>query len=145
MKRRHATVDLILLDESIKIDLDLGRILVCVNFEVTEVTTLPAERDVNIKTERMLNSRRLVERVEDVGNILGLPLREWWVVRDKIVSYFGSGLSDLYGHGINQISIVIGVCQLTISYEPFGVLRPLRVSCLRRFLTQRNAEIRRDR
>ena len=50
LERRHAAVDLVLFDQSVEIDLDLGSVLVCVNFEIAEVTALPAERDVDVET-----------------------------------------------------------------------------------------------
>src|SRR6185436_11698452 len=50
LEGRHAAVDLILLDERVEIDLDLGSVLVCVDFEVAEQAALPAERNVNIET-----------------------------------------------------------------------------------------------
>src|ERR1043165_6943868 len=49
-ERRHTTVKLVLLDQRVEIDLDLGSVLIRVDFEVTEVTALATERNVNIKT-----------------------------------------------------------------------------------------------
>src|SRR4029078_5780339 len=49
-KRRHATVKLVLFDQRVEVDLDLGCVLICVDFEVAEVTALATERNVDIKT-----------------------------------------------------------------------------------------------
>src|ERR1044072_3931419 len=105
LKRRHAAVELVFFDQRVEIDLDLRSILVRVDFEITEETTLPAEGDVNVKTQGIFDSWRLVERVEYRGNKLRLPLRERRLVRDKIIPYFSSGLGDVYRHGTIQISI----------------------------------------
>src|ERR1041384_429043 len=59
-KRRHATVKLVLFDQRVEIDFDLGGVLIGVDFEVTEVTTLAAEGNVYVKTQRIFNSRRLI-------------------------------------------------------------------------------------
>jgi hypothetical protein len=48
-ERRHATVKLVLFDQCVEIDLDLGSVLVGIDFEVTKVTAFTAERNVNIK------------------------------------------------------------------------------------------------
>src|SRR5689334_14092870 len=48
-ERRRATVKLVLFDQRVEIDLDLGGVLIRVDFEVTEMTALAAERDVDIK------------------------------------------------------------------------------------------------
>ena len=99
LKSGHAAVDFILFDQRVEIDLDLGCVLVRVDFEVTEVAALAAERDVNVKTERIFNARRLVERLEGVSHKLRLPLRERRIIRDKIIADFGSGLlSNIYSH-----------------------------------------------
>ena len=50
MERRHAAVEFILFDQRVEIDLDLGCILVCVDFEIAEEAALPAERDMDIET-----------------------------------------------------------------------------------------------
>src|SRR3569832_446809 len=50
LKRRHATVELVLFDQRVEVHLDLRRVLVCVDFEVTEQTAFPAKRDVNVET-----------------------------------------------------------------------------------------------
>src|SRR5215217_2338939 len=50
LKRRHAAVELVLFDQRVEVDLDLGRVFVCVDFEVAEQAALPAERNVNVQT-----------------------------------------------------------------------------------------------
>src|SRR5690242_9237485 len=49
LKSRPAAVELVLFDQRVKIDFDLGGVLVGVDFEITEQAALAAERDVNIK------------------------------------------------------------------------------------------------
>src|SRR6185436_7371253 len=48
-KRGHATVKLVLLDQRVEIRLDLGGVLVRVDFEVTKVTALATERNVDVE------------------------------------------------------------------------------------------------
>src|SRR5215212_9336870 len=50
LKRRHTAVKLVLFDQRIEIDLDLRRVLVCVDFEITEQAALAAKRNVNVET-----------------------------------------------------------------------------------------------
>src|SRR5919205_407362 len=45
LERGHAAVELVLLDQRVEVDLDLRRVLVCVDFEVTEEAALPAKRN----------------------------------------------------------------------------------------------------
>ena len=42
LERGHAAVELVLFDQRVEIDFDLGSVLVCVDFEVAEVAALPA-------------------------------------------------------------------------------------------------------
>jgi hypothetical protein len=74
LKSGAAAVEFILLNERIEINLDLRSILVCVDFEVAEFASLAAERDVNIKAERIVYPRRFVQRRERFTDSLGLPL-----------------------------------------------------------------------
>src|SRR6185369_8620091 len=50
LKSRHATVELVLFDQRVEIDLDLGSVLVCVDFEVAKQAALPAEGNMNVET-----------------------------------------------------------------------------------------------
>src|SRR6185369_7436958 len=72
-KGRHAAVKFVLFDQRVEIDLDLGGVLVSVDLEITEVAALPAEGNMNIETQRIVDSRRLVERVDYFRKKLGLP------------------------------------------------------------------------
>ena len=54
LKGAGAAVNLILLDQRVEIDLDLGGVLVGVDFEVTELAALAAKRNVEVKPERLV-------------------------------------------------------------------------------------------
>src|SRR5262249_60347131 len=84
----HAAVDFILLDQRVEIDLDLRSVLIRVDFEVTKFASLAAERDVYVKTKRLLHSRRLIQRIDRVLDVFRLPLRERRIVRDEIMADF---------------------------------------------------------
>src|ERR1044072_4897777 len=49
-ERRHATVKLVLFDQRVQVDLDLGRVLIRVDFEVTKVTALATKGNVDVET-----------------------------------------------------------------------------------------------
>ena len=49
LKRRHATVEFVLFDQRVEIDLDLRSVLICIDFEVTEVTAFATKRDVDVE------------------------------------------------------------------------------------------------
>src|SRR5689334_4801164 len=104
LKRSGATVELVLFDQRVEIDLDLGSILVGIDFEVTKETTLAAERNVQIETEWIVYARGLRERVEGLRYELRLPLRERRVVRDKIIPYLSPGLRYLYSHEFSKLA-----------------------------------------
>jgi len=89
-KGGHATVKFVLFDQRVEINLDFGGVLVGVDFEITEVAALPAKGNMNIEAEGIVDSRRLVERVDYFRKKLGLPLRKRWIVRDKKIPYFSS-------------------------------------------------------
>src|SRR6185369_10894950 len=116
LKPRAAAVELVLFDQRIEVDLDLRRVLVCVDFEVAEQAALPAKRNVKVQTQRIVDARRLIERVDSFCHKLGLPLRERRIVRDKIISYFSSGLGDICRHKTSQVSI--NVCSEQFSVQP---------------------------
>src|SRR5262249_22668170 len=84
----HAAVDFILLDQRVEIDLDLRSVLVRVDFEVTKFAPLAAERDVNVKPERLLDARGTAQRLDRVRDVFRLPLRERRIVGDEIIADF---------------------------------------------------------
>ena len=90
LKRGRAAVEFVLFDQRVEIDLNLGGVLVGVDFEVTELAALAAERNVNIKAERIVDARRLVERRDGLANKLRFPLRKRRIIRNKIISDFSS-------------------------------------------------------
>src|SRR5262245_61661956 len=70
----HAAVDFILLDQRVEIDLDLRSVLVRVDFEVTKFAPLAAEGNVDVKPERLLDTRGPAERLDRVRNVFRFPL-----------------------------------------------------------------------
>src|SRR5262249_29113573 len=84
-----AAVNFIFLDEGAQILLDLCGVLVRVHLKVTKLTSLPAERDMKIQTERFLSAWRLVQGLERARDVFGSPLRERWVIGNEIIADLG--------------------------------------------------------
>jgi hypothetical protein len=57
-----------------QVDLYLRGILVNVNLEITELASLPAERYMEIGAERLVNSRRTLQALNNRRDVLRLPL-----------------------------------------------------------------------
>src|SRR6185369_2871095 len=146
LKPRAAAVELVLFDQRIEVDLDLRRVLVCVDFEVAEQAALPAKRNVKVQTQRIIDARRLIERVDSFCHKLGLPLRERRIVRDKIISYFGSGLGDIYRHKTSQVSINAVLGAILCATSVFSVSLCLCGDLIARTTTetQRTQRLHRD-
>jgi hypothetical protein len=84
---------------------------------------------MEVETKRIVYARRLSQRVERLGNKLGLPLGERRVVRDKIIPYFSSALRNVYSHELSNLAS-------TTPDEQFGLYNPV-VSGLK-FFSLRN-------
>src|SRR6185295_9644398 len=61
-----------------------------INLEITEVTSLPAERDVQVQPEGRAGSRCAVESGQGFGHVLGFPERVGRVVRDEVTAHGGA-------------------------------------------------------
>src|SRR5215510_1669539 len=60
LKRRSPAVNFVFSYQGIEIVLDLSRILIRINLEIAEFATFTAKRDVQIKPQRVIYSRRLI-------------------------------------------------------------------------------------
>src|SRR5258705_570933 len=85
-----SAVALSFLDQGIEIEFDFAGVLVRVDFEVAKLATLTAKRYVQIKTEWIVDSRRLIERLYRFRHIFWLPFRKRRIVGNKIVPDFSS-------------------------------------------------------
>src|SRR6266487_5898542 len=93
-----AAVAFNLLDECVEIKFNLAGIFVRIDFEVAKLTALAAERDVKVKTERVLSTGRLIQRLNRVGDVFRFPLRERRIVRNKIIADFSARLRRVGRH-----------------------------------------------
>jgi hypothetical protein len=88
--RRRPRQALPLAGQRLQVLLHLLRVLVGVDPEVTEVTPLPAERDVQVEAERHASWRRPLERRPRVSrDRLGRPYRERRIGSDEIAADAG--------------------------------------------------------
>jgi len=69
--------------------LDLFRVLICIDFEVTELAALATKRDMDIEPKRIMDARRFVQRFDSAVNMFRFPLRKWRVIGNEIVSNLG--------------------------------------------------------
>ncbi len=98
LKSVRAAVDFILLDQRVQVSLNLRGVLVGVDFEVTKLAPLTAERDVNVEAERLIGARRPIQRLDRVSGIFRLPLRERRIVGDEVIADFGFGVRCFCHH-----------------------------------------------
>lgn len=98
LKSACAAVAFNLLDQCVKINFNLAGILVRIDFEVAKLAALAAERDVKVKTERVLGTGRLIQRLNRVGDVFRFPLRERRIVRNKIIADFSARLRRVGRH-----------------------------------------------
>src|SRR5262249_8994558 len=85
LERVCAAVELVFFDQRVEIALDLGGVLVGVNFEVTEFAAFAAEGYVEIEAKRLIGSRRLGESLNYGWNVFRFPLREGRIIRDEVI------------------------------------------------------------
>src|SRR5262249_29492865 len=90
LKSRCVAVELILFDQGVEVDLNLGSVLVGIDLEITKLATLATERNVNIETERIVDASRFFQRRDCFADELRFPLRKGWIVRDEVVADFGA-------------------------------------------------------
>ena len=93
-----AAVAFNLLNECVEIKFNLAGIFVRIDFEVAKLAALAAERDVQVKTERVLGAGRLIQRLNRVGDVFRFPLRERRIVRNKIIADFSAHLRRVGRH-----------------------------------------------
>ena len=86
-------VQFVFFNQGVEVDLDLGSILVRVDFEITKLAALPTERNVDVKAEWIVDARRFIEGRERFANELRLPLRERRIVRNEVVADIRARLS----------------------------------------------------
>src|SRR6185503_6813828 len=91
LERIRAAVELILFDQRIEIAFDLRGVFVGIDFVITKLAPLATEWNVQIKPERVFDTRRLVERLNGLRDVFRLPQGERRVIRDKVIADLGLG------------------------------------------------------
>src|SRR5687767_14509395 len=98
LKRGRTAIQFVFLYQRVEVDLDLGRVLVRVDFEIAKLAALATERNMDVEAERIIHPRRLIQCRQHLADELRFPLRERRIVRNEIVSDFRSRLWFIYGH-----------------------------------------------
>ena len=102
--RRRRRIELPLARQAIEIRLHLARVPFGVDAEVTEMTLLPAERDVQVEAQRHSGRGAGQRRTADSVDGFGGPHRKRRVIRDEVAADLG--LVEGGGTGVPTYSLL---------------------------------------